>query len=195
MINRPATWDDTQAASFGGGAKLPPGGYVITIRKAEIKISDSGYQYLDLSVDIAEGEWAGFYLKDWSTQTGPNKRWKGHYRQGIPVGDTQRDSYFKGMISAIEESNAGYTWDWNEQSLVGKVAGCLFREEEYDFNGYHGFTANPFRMTGADKIRKGAFQIPARRMLNQGSQQAPAPTPQPGSPEGFEGIDDDSIPF
>ena len=39
------------------------------------------------------------------------------------------------MLQNIEKSNPGYTWDWNEQSLVGKLFGGKFREEEYIYNG------------------------------------------------------------
>ena len=45
------------------------------------------------------------------------------------------DGGFGGRCHDSEESNPGYTWDWNEQSLVGKLFGGKFREEEYIYNG------------------------------------------------------------
>ena len=51
----------------------------------------------------------------------------------LTAGDHQ--GRFKGMLQNIEKSNPGYTWDWTEQSLVGKLFGGKFREEEYIYNG------------------------------------------------------------
>ena len=47
----------------------------------------------------------------------------------------QQQGRFKGMLENIEKSNPGYVWNWDEQSLVGKLFGGKFREEEYIYNG------------------------------------------------------------
>jgi len=39
--------------------------------------------------------------------------------------------YFKGFILAIEKSNPGYKWDWDEKKLSGKLFGGVFGQEEF----------------------------------------------------------------
>lgn len=194
MINRPNNWDSIKEPS--GREQLPPGGYVVIINAAEIRRAQSGYEYLDLSIDIAEGEYKGFYHNDFYAQDGQEKkRWKGHYRQGLPQSE-QSSSYFKGMVTAIEESNPGYTWNWDERSLVGKIVGCLMRSEEWEYNGYTGMRTEPMAFTSADRIRKGDFKIPNPKMLaNKPPVTGFAQPPQQQMPSGFEAINDDAIPF
>lgn len=194
MINRPNNWDSIKEPS--GREQLPPGGYVVIINGAEVKRSPKGYEYLDLSIDIAEGEYKGYYQSDYYAQEG-EKRWKGHYRQGTPKQDDEkRTSYFKGMIKAIEESNPGYQWNWDERSLIGKIAGCLMRAEEWEYEGKTGMRTSPMTFMSADKVRQGDFKIPNPKMLNAQSQQNNAGFTQTQQmPHGFEAIDDDNIPF
>ncbi len=64
-----------------------------------------------------------------------DKKWKGVIRQFLPKDDgTDNDEWtkssFKGLTTAFEHSNPGYTWNWEETSLVGKLVGILFRNEE-----------------------------------------------------------------
>ena len=40
-------------------------------------------------------------------------------------------AYFKGFIKTIENSNVGYTWDWDETKLKGKKVCGVFQYEEY----------------------------------------------------------------
>lgn len=43
--------------------------------------------------------------------------------------------FFKAFITAVEKSNKGYTWNWDEKSLVGKLIIVNFGEEEYEKDG------------------------------------------------------------
>lgn len=185
MITRPGNWDNIQAIG-GDFETLPPGGYVCAILKAEVKNSASGYQYLDLTIDIAEGEYANHFRRDFDGQSGPEPRWRGHMRQGTPTGDATRDGFFKALVTAIENSNPGYAWDWNEQSLVGKRVGIIFREEEYEYNGRTGTRISAFRATDVMKIHDGNFTVPPKKELPGKPQTLPA---------GFESIGDQDIPF
>lgn len=58
--------------------------------------------------------------------------------------DGNTNPYFKGFITAVEESNPGYKWNWDEKTLKGKKIGIVFRMEEYSYNGYDGEAARPF---------------------------------------------------
>ena len=39
--------------------------------------------------------------------------------------------FFKAFITAVEKSNKGYQWNWDEKSLIGKYVVVNFGEEEY----------------------------------------------------------------
>ena len=187
MINKPNNWESVQAS--GTSEKLPAGAYVVEIQAAEVKTSQSGYEYLDMCIDVCEGEFTGFYRKDFDTQFEPRK-WRGHYRQGTPRND-KAASFFKSMITAIEESNSGYQWNWDERSLIGKKAGCLIRDEEWESEKGHGWSTAPFMLVSADKVRAGKYATPKPKPLPEKA----APALDMQMPAGFENIKDEDIPF
>jgi hypothetical protein len=189
-MKRPNDWDNVKA-SQGEREKLPAGGYVVDVKKAEVKKSQNGYEYLDLSIDICEGEHTDFYQNDYKAQTLEPKKYKGHFRIGVPKDDgSEKDSWtksgFKSMTNAFEDSNESFHWEWDESKLVGLKVGALFRNKEYDYQGSTGFFTECAFLTSAEKIRKGDFKIPKDKLLKRSTE----PTPQ-----GFEPIDDSDIPF
>lgn len=130
MMNKPANWDSVEAIT-GEYKKLPAGGYVCSIVRAECTKSKNGKEMLKLAIDIAEGEYKDFYLNQYLQEQERNKeqaKWRGSYYQ-LTEGDSM--GRFKGMLLNIEKSNPGYKWNWNEKSLEGKLFGGVFREEEY----------------------------------------------------------------
>lgn len=192
MLNKPREWDNVQAV--GEREKLSPGGYVVEIKKVEVKTGkkNPSYQYLDLWIEIAEGEQAGFYKRDWDAQDG-DKRWRGHYRQGIPAQDARADDFtarkFRGMVDALEASNSGYSFDWDEQKLVGKKVGALFRSEEWEYNGKTGWNTACMSFIPAERVRSNQFTIPAEKPLRR------EVSPPQDTYFGFESINDDDLPF
>ena len=101
---------------------------------------------------------------------------------------------FKTIMMNFEESNPGYHWDWDEQTLKGKLIGALFNNKEYEFNGRHGFFTNCHSLVSLEKIRSGSFEIPADTLLKK-NQDQPHGTPVG---DGFmsipDGIDEE-LPF
>ena len=191
MINKPKGYDDAQ--TYSENRKLPAGGYVIEIKKAEVGSYDNGNQYLQIAFDICEGEFKDFYVDQYNNSTFEPKQYKGRIRLGLPKEDgTEQDNWtlrnLKTNMVAIEESNNDYTWDWDETKLKGLKAGMLFRNKEYSYNGNNGFWTEPFKFFNIDKIREGKFEIPKDKLLSNSSE----PT---NIPKGFEAIDDDEIPF
>ena len=58
---------------------------------------------------------------DYRANTSDNKKWRGNYRINIPnennqYFDSQRKS-FNNLIACLEETNAGYHFDWDETKL------------------------------------------------------------------------------
>lgn len=154
-------------------ATLPVGAYPIVIKAAEEKQyqgKNGSFCILEVSFDITDGEFKDFFAEDYRSQPVEDKKWKGVLRQFIPNDDgsekdNQTKSFFKAMITAIEENNQGYHWDWNESGLKGKTAVCIFRNEEWDFNGRTGWKAQPFKFISMEQYEKGKYKLPNEKPL------------------------------
>ena len=158
-----------QAQAYSDSERLPVGGYVLKIMDVKYQENEWG-DVIILSFDIEEGEQKGFFAANYKAQTGEDKRWKGTYRLRVPKDDgSEQDEWtkrrFKTVVAAFEESNAGYHWNWDEQTFKGKVIGALFNNKEYDFDGRHGFYTNCHSLVKAEKIRSGKFEVPADTLL------------------------------
>lgn len=173
-------YDTTQTIS--ARAQLPVGAYICQIFKAEEKVYTSPkgeWHKLEISFDISEGEHKDFYANDYKAQTGEDKKWKGVMRMNIPTDDgSEADNWakrsFKTNILAIEESNNGYHWDWNEAQLKGKTVGIVFRSEEWEYNGKRGWRTAPFKMVPAADVKSGNIKIPDPKPLNNKASQTSA---------------------
>ncbi len=175
MINKPNNWENVKAPSDRN--KLPAGAYVCKIKKATVQETDYGFQ-LALAFDITAGDYAGYFAEEFKTNPANTKKWKGVLRQFLPKEDgTERDewtkSQLKGLVTAIENSNAGYKWNWDESSLSGKEIGIIFRNEEWAYNGRTGWTARPFRGTTVENVVNGNVRLPEDKPLKDS---APAAT-------------------
>lgn len=165
-------YETTQTIS--ARAQLPVGAYICRILKAEEKVYNSSkgeWHKLEISFDISEGEHKDFYANDYKAQTGEDKKWKGVMRMNIPTDDgSEADGWakrsFKTNILAIEDSNSGYHWDWNESQLKGKTVGIVFRSEEWEYNGKRGWRTAPFKMVPAADVKSGNIKIPDPKPLN-----------------------------
>lgn len=165
-----------KAQAYSDTERLPVGGYVLKIMDVKYQENDWGDVIL-LSFDIAEGEQKDFFATNYKEQTGEDKKWKGTYRLRVPKDDgSEQDNWtmrrFKTVMSAFEDSNSGYHWNWDEQTLKGKLIGALFNNKEYEFNGRNGFFTNCHSLVTIEKIRSGKFEIPADTLLKNNGQQS-----------------------
>lgn len=159
-------------ARTGEYEQLPVGGYVCKILqvKAEEPEPDAGKSYdvlLRIGFDIVEGEHAGYFKRQFERKVAlnPNAKWPGMYYQTAKGGEAA--GYFKGFITAIEQSNPGYKWDWDERKLKGKLFGGVFGEEEYVGNdGNIRASVKCVWVRSADKIRNGDFTIPEKKTVS-----------------------------
>ncbi len=156
--------------------KLPAGAYIIKILAVADKPNQVSkrtgnvFHTLELSFDIAEGDFADYYKDLYKSAPGENKKWKGVMSLFVPDGNgTEQDMLtakrFKTAMCAIEDSNTGYTWDWNEQGLIGKKTACIFRNEEWSWEGKTGMTAKPFKLISITDHATGKYTIPADKLL------------------------------
>ena len=131
-MEKPQGYDETQV--YGEFETLPAGGYKCLIKKVVYEKTQAGKAYLKIGFDIAEGEYKDFYQKKFDNDTrGPEQRkWSGIwtvFTEGFNPGTT--NPKFKGLITSTEESNNNFKFDWDEQKLVNKKVGLVFREEEF----------------------------------------------------------------
>lgn len=167
-IKRFNSYEKTQA--YKDFEQLPKGGYILKIMGADVCENSVG-QYVKISCDIAEGDYKDFYSKEYRAQQPEDKKWHCNYLLNVPKDDgTEQDGWtarrFKTVIEALEESNSGYHFDWDERKFKGKLIGGLFNEREYEKNdGTVGRATNLAQLCAVEKIREGKFKIPADKVL------------------------------
>ena len=148
--------------SSAGRETLPAGGYVCQIISAKVENSEWG-DTLIIAHDVCEGEYSGIFHKDFENNTADNKKWRGTFRIRLPRDDgSQQDAWKKrslgNTIWAIEQSNPGYTWDWDEKGLKGKKIGLVYRNREWEMDGRSGWTTEAGTAESVDNIRAGKFK-------------------------------------
>ena len=191
MIKKFGNYESTKA--YGNFEPLPRGAYVLEILNAEVGENQYG-QYVKISCDIAEGEHKGFYHNDYKNQSGEDKKWRCNYLLNVAKGDgSERDEWtarrFKTVIAAIEDSNPGYHFDWDESKFKGKKVGGLFNIREYQKNnGEIGEITNLAQLCAVELVRSGKARIPKDKRL------AETPVPDRKLPS-LPPVNDDDCPF
>lgn len=169
MIKKFGNYENVKA--YGDYEQLPKGAYILKILNAETGESQYG-QFVKISCDIIEGEYAGFFQRDFDNQQSEDKKWHCNYLLNVPVGNgTERDDWtarrFKTVIAAIEDSNPGYHFDWDETKFKGKVIGGLFNIREYQKNnGEIGEAVNLAQLVSVETVKSGKFKMPKDKKLN-----------------------------
>lgn len=192
--------------------KNPVGGFICEIKSVE-DVPDK--EYLKIGYDIAEAlsedqnEFVGIYEKR-------KKERDFDYPTTIVSYKESSLPFFKGFVTALEESNKNYKWDNDESKFVGKLIGFVIAEEEYEGKDRNGVPKVKVRTYVAERrsvnaIREGDFEVPEFKKLSV----APADRPSnpfanngatPNNPftqnemetesvSGFNALDDDDCPF
>ena len=152
---------------------LPKGAYVIKVLRAEEcrNKKDDG-SYIKVAFDIAEGEYTDFYKKQFDAVTDEDKHWPydGIYNLVAPDDDSpqwQIDN-FGTFVAALEDSNDGYHWDWDETKWKGLVLGALFRNEQNESNGKVYDHIRPFWFRQAQNVRDNKYgRLPKDKLIEQ----------------------------
>ena len=161
-MQKPQGYETAEVREYQGFNSPAPGAYILGIVSAEATQSKSGNDMLVLSLDIADGEFKGHYRRK-QEQFGGSKLLK-HRR----VTSTETSlPYFKGDIKAIEESNNGFKFDFDESKLRGKFVGGMLGEKE--FEGRDGEIATTLEVSflcSVEKVRRGDLAIPKIKRLD-----------------------------
>lgn len=158
-----------ETASTELANKLPAGGYVAII----LDIEDvEAKEYLKITYDIHEGEYKGYHKKQ-------EERWGNAFNTFIVSYSEKSVNSLKRFIEAVEDSNKGFHWDWdNPRTAIKRGVGIVLQEEEYVNNSGEVKTrlSNFITAYTCNEIRQGKYSKPTLRKLkgNQNQTQAPA---------------------
>lgn len=151
--------DNVQEA--GSINKLAAGGYVCKITNV-MDVPEKEYLYVEF--DIAEGQYKDYYKKlQESKNFWGGSMYKSYKEKALPM--------LKRFCSAVTKSNPGYIFDAgaqnnDEKTLIGKLIGLVFYEEEY--LGNDGSVKTRLKVdyeTEIEKIRKGEFKVKEKKLL------------------------------
>lgn len=175
-IKKFADFDEVRA--YGESEQLPRGGYVCNIIGAKI-VDFSNGQSVKIAFDIAEGEHAGYYKRKYDNNQNEDKKWSGTFLLNVPKDDgSEKDGWtkskFKTFTDALEASNSGYHFDWDEAKFVGKKIGFVFNYREWENGANRGWMPNAARVASVADIRENKFKIPEDKPLRNRQQSAPA---------------------
>ncbi len=155
--------------------QLPKGAYVIKVLnvKEEQNKNKTG-SYLKIAFDIAEGQYAGFYKKAFDNDSREDKKWNNDAYLFISCPEDNSEQFiidnFNKFMTAVEDSNEGYHWNWDESTLKNKLIGAKFCIEQSEYEGkiYDHTKAKWF--IGAQKVRDGkAGKLPNDKLLSGAS--------------------------
>lgn len=135
MLKKPANYDEVQVGSDFTPIEL--GGHKGIIKNVEIYESQfSGSTSLKVSVDTAKDDkQPEYYLDQYKNDDRENKTWPAGAVKYVSLKEDENCvRMLKGFITAVENSNPGFTYDWDKdekEQLKDKKIGLVFGLEEY----------------------------------------------------------------
>ena len=155
-------FDEIQA-SDGSYQRLPVGGYIVGVKDVE-DVPEK--EYLRIKFDVCKGEYKNWFQKEFDGNTKEDKKWpnsgtliRSYKEKALPM--------FKGFTTAVEKSNNGFTWNWDEKKLKNKVFGVVIGEEEYvNQKGQVRVRNYVAAVRSVETIEKGDFTVPELKKLD-----------------------------
>ena len=134
MMNfeKPAGYDEVQAG--GDFTPIELGGHKLVIKKLEEVTASNGNKYLKVSFDTApDDKQPNYSAEQYKNDTRDTKKWRGVATLFPTDQQGKTSKTFKQFCTSIERSNnSKIQWGAGfEASIVGKVIGGIFGEEEY----------------------------------------------------------------
>lgn len=174
-MKRIENWDSiVESTSF---KRLTPNGYICKILKVE---DYPEKEYLKIYFDIFKGDDKGYFKKQYDGDTRKEKKWP-NAGTFIRSYKDSAASMFKGFTNAIERSNKGYQWNFDEKTLVNKVVGLIIADEQYqNQKGQVRVRNYVAAVRSVETIEKGEYEIPAlKELTTTKATTAPANDPIP----------------
>lgn len=190
MIPIPDDFDNARAYDGNSIPQLPLGGHVCRVHSARTEKTRNNADMLVIEFDVYEdGEFNRYYNRRFEAAKAyrPDAKWPGVFRANLLTRDGATNGYFKGFITALEQSNTGYSFKatgGNEAAMRGLYVGFVFGERDFRASDKTIKTVvEPFYAASVAKVREGV-PIPAKKVLRDAT---PA--------QGFNPVDDDDLPF
>ncbi|MGN1327983.1 MAG: hypothetical protein ACI4VQ_07975 [Clostridia bacterium] len=168
-------YEEVKVNNYGERLKL--GGHICKILEAKIEQLESKkdgkkYEQLVIKFDIeSPDEQAGFYADKFASDARTdalNAKWKGYHKISVPTDESEDfiKSNFKTFTTSVEDSNPGYKWNWDENTLVGKTFGGVFGIEEFTLDDGRTLSMTKIRfIRGTGKINEA--QIPKVKLADK----------------------------
>ena len=173
-MKRIENWENIQeSTSF---KRLTPNGYICKILKVE---DHPDKEYLKIYFDIFKGDDKGYFKKQYDGDTRKEKKWP-NAGTFIRSYKDSAASMFKGFTNAVEKSNKGYQWNFDEKTLVNKVIGLIIADEQYqNQKGQVRVRNYVAAVRSVETIEKGEYEIPALKELTTTKATTTAPANDP----------------
>lgn len=173
-----------QINEAGDFKNLPAGIYPLVIKEV---VDVPEREYLDIHFDICSGENKDYYS---ATNKGYGSSIRSYKETALP--------FFKAFITAVEKSNPGYKWGWDEKKLAGKHVIGVFGEEEYLAKNDEGklekrVGTKCFEFRSLEAFKEGKIKVPELKKLSDEDEAKLAPVAS-AEPELVE-IPDDKLPW
>ena len=166
-FNKPAGYDEVQAG--GDFTPIELGGHKLIIKALEECKASNGNTYLKVSFDTAsDDKQPNYYADAWKNDTRDQKKWGGVAMVFPTDMNGKTSKTFKQFCTSIERSNnSKIQWGAGfEASIVGKLIGGVFGEEEYiNDNGEKKVARKLFWWRSTDGVQKA--KIPDRRTVDE----------------------------
>lgn len=168
MLKKPSNYDEILVNDDFTPISL--GGHKGIIMGVEEYTSElSGNTSLKVSVDTAkDDEQPNYFADQYRNDTRTDKKWSNSAIKYVSLKDDENCvRMLKAFITAVENSNAGFKYDWNKEvdQLKGKKVGLVFGLEEYQNDKGETKTIaklNQFR--SVDKVKD--VKIPKVKLLD-----------------------------
>ena len=152
--------------------KMEAGDYVCKIIKAEIAPNKYQEPCLWLYLDIAEGQYTGYFdIIYQNRQNRNNNSYPCVYSQNM---SNYSIKFFKQLLRTIINSNPDYVCtcqdgqEWNEQELVGLLVGVTFEEHQFtNSRGRQQINLLPMRFKDVDIVRQETLQDNKEEINNE----------------------------
>lgn len=163
--------DYNQTQEYTDFQKLPAGAYEVEIIRAE----DSD-KALCLLFDVKGGEFDSYFRKKLASDRAANfnnPKFGGVFRLWYPDGGQYDDNKKRRMKTALKlitdenNLNIDFSQEWDGASLKGSRVGMIFRDNQWEYQGKTGFTAQPYTLISLANLREGNFTVPEPKYLSK----------------------------
>ena len=193
IINKPDKYEDIQVNNEF--ERLELGGHKGIIKSVEEYTStQSGNTSLKVEVDTDKNDkQPGYFQEQFDTNPNADKRWSNGATKYVSLKqDENCIKMLKGFITAVENSNPNFKYDWNKdtEQLKGKKVGLIFGLEEYeDQEGKLKTSTKLVQFRSIDKVDNA--KIPKVKLLDGTFVEYETYTlPQNNASNPFEGMED-----